>query len=78
VLSVQGKGLLLGLVLDRPAKPVQQALVKRFILTGTAEDARVLRLLPPLIIGDAEVETLRAALAELCRESPAPLGGRTS
>jgi len=78
VLSVQGKGLLLGLVLDRPAKPVQQALVGRSILTGTAEDPRVLRLLPPLIIGDAEAETLRAALADILRESLAPLGGRTS
>ncbi|MFA6028404.1 MAG: aminotransferase class III-fold pyridoxal phosphate-dependent enzyme [Elusimicrobiota bacterium] len=70
VLSVQGKGLLLGLVLDRPAKAVQSALVGRGVLTGTAEDPRVLRLLPPLIIGDAEVELLRAALSDTLGGTP--------
>ncbi|HBL15608.1 MAG TPA: aspartate aminotransferase family protein [Elusimicrobia bacterium] len=71
VLAVQGKGLLLGLVLDRPAKPVQKELIGRSILTGTAEAPRVLRLLPPLIIGDAEVELLRAALSEILGGKPA-------
>ena len=46
VVRIPGRGLLLGVVLDRAAKPVQQALYERRILVGSAEDARVLRLLP--------------------------------
>ncbi|MFA6093154.1 MAG: aminotransferase class III-fold pyridoxal phosphate-dependent enzyme [Elusimicrobiota bacterium] len=72
VLSVQGRGLLLGLVLDRPAKPVQQALIERSILTGTAEDPRVLRLLPPLTIGESEVHLLRTELIEILLMQAAP------
>ena len=45
---VSGRGLLRGLHLDRPAVDVQRALFAQRILTGTATDPRVLRLLPPL------------------------------
>ena len=48
VSRVTGRGLLLGLHLGRPAAEVQQALFARRILTGTASDPQVLRLLPPL------------------------------
>jgi acetylornithine/succinyldiaminopimelate/putrescine aminotransferase len=67
VREIRGRGLLLGLVFDRPAKLVRDALLARGVLTGTSEDSHVLRLLPPLTIGPAEVGTLadalRAALA---------------
>ena len=62
---VTGRGLLLGVVLDRPAKPVQQALYERRILVGSAEDARVLRLLPPLVLEDEHAATFVAALKEV-------------
>ncbi|MDE2291398.1 MAG: aminotransferase class III-fold pyridoxal phosphate-dependent enzyme [Elusimicrobia bacterium] len=65
VKAVQGRGLLLGLVLDRPAKAVQTALFEKGVLAGTSEDPAVLRLLPPLTIGEAEVAELRAALADV-------------
>jgi acetylornithine/succinyldiaminopimelate/putrescine aminotransferase len=48
VRRVSGRGLLLGLHLERPAAEIQRALFGRRILTGTAADPRVLRLLPPL------------------------------
>jgi acetylornithine aminotransferase/acetylornithine/N-succinyldiaminopimelate aminotransferase len=63
--EIRGKGLLLGLVLDRPSKPARQELLKRRIIVGGADDPNVIRLLPPLTIGPAEVETLRSALAEI-------------
>ena len=63
--AVCGRGLLLGLRLGRPAAPVQQALFGRRILTGTASDPDVLRLLPPLSFTLREADLLLAALAEV-------------
>jgi acetylornithine/succinyldiaminopimelate/putrescine aminotransferase len=65
VVRVQGKGLLLGVVLDRPAKPVQQALFARSVLVGSAEDPGVLRLLPPLVLTEAEADEFVAVLREV-------------
>lgn len=62
--KVTGRGLLLGLHLGRPALPVQQALWKRRILTGTASDPSVLRLMPPLTFSAAECNLVLGALEE--------------
>jgi acetylornithine/succinyldiaminopimelate/putrescine aminotransferase len=64
---VTGRGLLLGLHLGRPAAPVQQALFGHRILTGTASDPAVLRLMPPLTFTDGEADRLLDALAEVLR-----------
>jgi acetylornithine/succinyldiaminopimelate/putrescine aminotransferase len=67
VRKVSGRGLLLGLHLGRPATEVQRALFARRILTGTATDPQVLRLLPPLSFSireaDLLLDGLRAVLA---------------
>ena len=63
-LAVQGKGLLLGLRLDRPAALVQQSLFTRRILSGTSSDPNVLRLLPPLNFSISEADLLLAGLAQ--------------
>jgi acetylornithine/succinyldiaminopimelate/putrescine aminotransferase len=63
--GVQGRGLLLGLRLGRPASAVQKALFERRILTGTASDPTVLRLLPPLSFSVAEANLLLDALKEI-------------
>jgi acetylornithine/succinyldiaminopimelate/putrescine aminotransferase len=65
VQDVQGRGLLLGLRLDRPAVDVQRALFERRILTGTSTDPMVLRLMPPLSFSIAEADRLIAALVEV-------------
>ena len=62
---VSGRGLLLGLHLGRPAVPVQRALFERRVLTGTASDPEVLRLMPPLSFSSTEAGRLLAALAEV-------------
>jgi acetylornithine/N-succinyldiaminopimelate aminotransferase len=62
---VSGRGLLLGLHLDRPAAEVQRALFDRRIITGTASDPRVLRLLPPLSFSAREADLLLAGLQEV-------------
>jgi len=67
VTRVSGRGLLLGLHLERPAVEVQHALFSHQILTGTATDPRVLRLLPPLSFSSRECDLLLAGLQEVLR-----------
>lgn len=62
VRRVSGRGLLLGLHLGRPALVVQQALFEHRILTGTAADPEVLRLLPALSFQEDEAEMLLTGL----------------
>ena len=65
VRRVSGRGLLLGLHLGRPAAEVQRALFDRRVLTGTAADPEVLRLLPPLSFSRREADLLLAAIQEV-------------
>lgn len=65
VVGHQGAGFLTGLKTLVPAKQVQQALLTQNILTGTSGDPNVLRLLPPFVLKEADVDFLAAALARL-------------
>ncbi len=62
VQKVWGRGLLLGLQLDRPAAEVQKALFGLRILTGTSGDPAILRLMPPLSFSRNEANLLIDAL----------------
>ncbi|NUN51647.1 MAG: aminotransferase class III-fold pyridoxal phosphate-dependent enzyme, partial [Planctomycetaceae bacterium] len=62
VTEVVGRGLLIGLVLDRPAAEVQAKLFESRILTGTSGDPRILRLMPPLSFSRTEANLLIDAL----------------
>lgn len=65
VQKIQGMGLLLGLVCDRPAIEVRNALLEHDILAGTSADPQVLRILAPLVLQARHVEHLAEALASL-------------
>jgi Ornithine/acetylornithine aminotransferase len=65
VVSVQGRGFLLGLEFADKAASIHKALLDRKIITGTSSDSRVLRLLPPLCLKSAEVDLLVEALQEI-------------
>jgi acetylornithine aminotransferase/acetylornithine/N-succinyldiaminopimelate aminotransferase len=65
VTAITGRGLMLGLVLDRPARPVQLALFERGILVGSAEDKAVIRLLPPLVLAEDEADAFLDAMHEV-------------
>ena len=56
-------GLLLGLRLDIPAKGVQAGALERGIILGTSADPNVLRLMPPMVVREQEIEHLRSALS---------------
>jgi acetylornithine/succinyldiaminopimelate/putrescine aminotransferase len=62
VREVRGEGFLLGLVLDRPGKPVRQALLDRGFLVGGSDLPDTLRLLPPLVLTTAEIDRFLEAL----------------
>jgi len=64
---IQGMGLLLGLVCDRPAADVRDTLLDHDILTGTSADPNVLRILAPLVIHAEHVDHLAQALASIPR-----------
>ena len=65
VVSVKGKGCLLGIEFDGPCASIHSELLARKIITGTSSSPNVLRLLPPLGVSAKElnmlVEVLRHA-----------------
>jgi acetylornithine/N-succinyldiaminopimelate aminotransferase len=63
--AVQGVGFLLGLRTVPPAKDVLARLRGKGILAGGSADPHVVRLLPPLVLEDAHVDELVAALKEI-------------
>jgi len=63
--KIQGMGLMLGLVCDRPAVEVRNALLERNILAGTSSDPDVLRILAPLVLEPAHVDHLALTLKKM-------------
>lgn len=69
VVDVRGRGLLLGVVLEDEAPAVVAALREHRILAGsTPGDAHVLRLMPPLVLSEAETGLFTDALAAVLRD----------
>lgn len=67
VKEVRGRGLMIGMVLDRPAKPFEALLRQRgLIAIATAET--VIRFLPPLNIKKSHVRRAVKIVAEACAE----------
>jgi acetylornithine/N-succinyldiaminopimelate aminotransferase len=69
--AVRGKGLLLGLKCKLPAKDLNAALLELGMLTITAGD-NVVRLLPPLIVTDADIDAALEMLHKACASLAAP------
>ncbi|WP_417766264.1 aspartate aminotransferase family protein [Spongiibacter tropicus] len=73
VKEVRGRGLMIGVELDRPCGGlVAQALEKGLLMNVTSE--RVVRLLPPLIISRQDVDALLDILCPLILQWPAHSG----
>ncbi len=69
VREARGKGLILALELTTPAKPIVDGCLHRGLLILTAGD-QVLRFVPPLIIGEAEVDEALTILDRVLAEQP--------
>ena len=64
--EIRGKGLMIGIELTQPAPKLVQAGLDAGILINVTQE-RVVRLLPPLILTDAEADDLVDRVAELIR-----------
>ncbi|MFP4063024.1 MAG: aspartate aminotransferase family protein [Halochromatium sp.] len=82
VVDIRGRGLMIGLELDRPcAELVARALEQGFLINVTA--GSVVRLLPPLILDDEQATQIVEAVSELIltflnADAPAADGRRPS
>jgi acetylornithine aminotransferase len=64
VQDIRGQGLMLAVELDRPCKEILTLALDRGLLLNVTAD-RVVRLLPPLILTDAEADQIVAGVTEV-------------
>jgi acetylornithine/N-succinyldiaminopimelate aminotransferase len=67
VKAVRGKGLMLGVELDRPCSELVAAALERGLLINVTAQS-VVRLLPPLILSDEEADQVTSTLVELVKD----------
>lgn len=68
-LELRGAGCLLGLQTPLPAKELQRRLLTHDIIVGTSAQSHTVRLLPPYIVSDDELDRFAAALAAALSDS---------
>jgi len=66
VKEIRGQGLMLAIELDRPCKEILTLALERGLLVNVTADT-VVRLLPPLILTDAEADQIITGVAECVR-----------
>jgi acetylornithine aminotransferase len=66
VRDIRGRGLLLAVELDRPCKDIMKLALDDGLLVNVTADT-VVRLLPPLILSDAEADQLAQGVARVVR-----------
>ena len=66
VKDIRGKGLMLAVELDRPCKEILTLALERGLLLNVTADS-VVRLLPPLILSDAEADQIVSGVGECVR-----------
>ncbi len=72
--EIRGKGLMLGLELDRPAKEIRKELLfDHQVFTGSAAQPHTLRILPPLNLPTEAVDVFASALKTVLAREPATL-----
>ena len=72
IVEIRGMGLMIGVGLQQPvAAAIRARMAEMGFLIG-AVGAQTLRLLPPLVIGEAEIDRFVSALAIALKEVPAP------
>ena len=67
VTELRGMGLLLGIKTTVKAASLQATLLEKGIITGTSGEPDVLRILPPLTLSHAHVDTFLKALTDELR-----------
>ena len=67
IVDIRGRGLMIGIELKKPCKELAKEALKNGLLINVTE-SNVIRLLPPLIISEEEVETLTKRLIPIINE----------
>lgn len=68
VLDIRGRGLMIGIELDRPAQPVQNLALSHGLLVNATADT-VIRLLPPLIIDKDQATQIVDTVVQCVKET---------
>ncbi len=63
--EVRGAGCLIGVQTPRPAKELQSALLERGMMVGTSAEPNTLRLLPPYVLKDEQIDRFLEAFREV-------------
>ena len=66
VVQIRGKGLMIGIELDRPCADVKSKALERGVLVNVTAE-KVVRLLPPLVITDPEADRIVEVASEIIR-----------
>jgi acetylornithine/succinyldiaminopimelate/putrescine aminotransferase len=67
ITTLRGQGLLQGLVIDRPAKELEQLLAERGLLT-ICTAGNVIRMLPPLTVTPDQIREAAAIISDACAD----------
>lgn len=67
ITALRGQGLLQGLVIDRPAKELEQLLAERGLLT-ICTAGNVIRMLPPLNVTPDQIREAAAIISDACAD----------
>ncbi len=65
IVELRGLGLLIGVVFDMPIKEIRNELLERGFIVGSSADPQVMRVMPPLIVKEEEVDLLTSNLREI-------------
>jgi len=72
--TIRGKGLMLGLEFDFPVNALREILIKEEkVFTGSSSDKNVLRLLPPLTMGETEADLFIGRLTSALSKIATPV-----
>jgi acetylornithine aminotransferase len=66
VVEVRGSGLMLGIELDRPCNELVREALEAGLLINVTYDT-IIRMLPPLVIDEAQADQIVALLSPLVR-----------
>ena len=66
VAMIRGQGLMIGIELDRPCRPVLEQCLQAGVLVNVTSE-NVVRLLPPLVLTDDEADTIVRVVSEQIR-----------
>ena len=66
VVEIRGRGLMVGIELDRPCAELVAMALERGVLINVTADC-VVRLLPPLVVSDGQIDEIAATVGDVIK-----------